>query len=424
MPTKGPKFQFWRGERSNLPALDDGEACWTTDTHEFFIGQDGQNWPVGAAGAVALEDGDYGDIAVSSSGTVFTIDNDAVTTAKLGGDITTAGKELLDDANAAAQRTTLGLGTAAVESAAAFDAAGTAAAAIVAHEAAGNPHPVYLTAAEGDAAYAALSHAHAGSDITSGAVALARGGTGASLSDPGANRLLGWDDATNAIVFWSPGGAPITMLPDLTLGFVNGTYGDITVSGDGATWTIVAASVTYAKMQDVSAAERLLGRGAGGGSGDVQEITAGTGLAFSGASLTCTVTAPAAASAAEQEAGTEAAKYVAPATQHRHLSAAKAIAVFTIAAGTPTLQTAHSYNVSSITDNGAGDYTVNFTTSFSSAHYGVVVTVEPDAGNNNVFGGVQNAGKATGSVRVRVYKYDFTTLGDPDSVTVVCFGDQ
>lgn len=36
-----------------------------------------------------------------------------VTLAKLGGDITTAGKALLDDADAAAQRTTLGLGTAA-----------------------------------------------------------------------------------------------------------------------------------------------------------------------------------------------------------------------------------------------------------------------------------------------------------------------
>ena len=39
------------------------------------------------------------------------IPNGSITTAKLGGDITTAGKALLDDADAAAQRTTLGLGT-------------------------------------------------------------------------------------------------------------------------------------------------------------------------------------------------------------------------------------------------------------------------------------------------------------------------
>jgi hypothetical protein len=45
---------------------------------------------------------------VSASGATWTIDNGAVGTAKLGGDITTAGKALLDDADAAAQRTTLG----------------------------------------------------------------------------------------------------------------------------------------------------------------------------------------------------------------------------------------------------------------------------------------------------------------------------
>ncbi len=60
-----------------------------------------------------ISDGDKGDITVSSGGTVWTIDNGVVGTTKLGGDITTAGKALLDDADASAQRTTLGLGTAA-----------------------------------------------------------------------------------------------------------------------------------------------------------------------------------------------------------------------------------------------------------------------------------------------------------------------
>jgi len=42
-----------------------------------------------------------------------------------------------------------------------YDPAGTAAAAIVSHEAAADPHPTYLTSTEGNAAYAATVHTHA-----------------------------------------------------------------------------------------------------------------------------------------------------------------------------------------------------------------------------------------------------------------------
>lgn len=45
-----------------------------------------------------------------------------------------------------------------------YDPAGTADAAVTAHEAALDPHPGYLTPAEGDAAYAAIGHTHGSSD--------------------------------------------------------------------------------------------------------------------------------------------------------------------------------------------------------------------------------------------------------------------
>lgn len=56
------------------------------------------------------------------------------------------------------------------------------AAAISAHEAADDPHPGYLTQAEGDGRYAALAHQHSAADVTSGTLAYARlpVGTGAN----------------------------------------------------------------------------------------------------------------------------------------------------------------------------------------------------------------------------------------------------
>lgn len=104
---------------------------------------------VASAGGGGVSDGDKGDITVSSGGTVWTIDAGVVSTSKLGGDITTAGKALLDDADASAQRTTLGLGTAATEASSAF---------------------------------AAASHNHAAGDINSGTIGTARLGSGTANS--------------------------------------------------------------------------------------------------------------------------------------------------------------------------------------------------------------------------------------------------
>ena len=52
-----------------------------------------------------------GDVTASQNSNSTTIAAGAVSTSKMGGDVTTAGKALLDDADASAQRTTLGLGS-------------------------------------------------------------------------------------------------------------------------------------------------------------------------------------------------------------------------------------------------------------------------------------------------------------------------
>ena len=64
-----------------------------------------------------------------------------------------------------------------------------------------------------------------------------------------------------------------------TASIADADYGDITVSSSGTVWTIDNDVVTYAKMQNVSATDRLLGRDASG-AGDVEELTVGGGIEF------------------------------------------------------------------------------------------------------------------------------------------------
>ena len=71
--------------------------------------------------------------------------------------------------------------------------------------------------------------------------------------------------------------------------YLTALTGDVTATGPGSVAaTIANDAVTYAKMQNVSAAARLLGRGPSSGAGDVQEITIGAGLGWSGNELRAT----------------------------------------------------------------------------------------------------------------------------------------
>jgi len=91
--------------------------------------------------------------------------------------------------------------------------------------------------------------------------------------------------------------------------------------------------------------------------------------------------------------------------------------------GTGTVAIRASGNVSSITDNGTGDYTVNFTTAMPDANYSVGGTAgESTAGNTLV--SIARYPTATpllaGSCRIRT-TYDMSNFHDNEIVTVQVF---
>ncbi len=94
--------------------------------------------------------------------------------------------------------------------------------------------------------------------------------------------------------------------------------------------------------------------------------TSGDVLVSGGASALPAWAAPTqAATQANQETGTSTTTYVSPGRQQYHPSAAKAWLKWSYSTGTPTIDS--SYNVTSLTDNGTGDLTVNYTTALSAA---------------------------------------------------------
>ena len=92
--------------------------------------------------------------------------------------------------------------------------------------------------------------------------------------------------------------------------------------------------------------------------------------------------------------------------------------------GTGTVAIRAAGNVSSITDNGTGDYTLNFTTALADANYSVSGIIGETAGLN--FGNAALTAPTsfsynTGSVRVRTPYSDGNGLMTANDYNLVCF---
>lgn len=154
-------------------------------------------------------------------------------------------------------------------------------------------------------------------------------------------------------------------------------------------------------------------------------LTSGTRTLTAPAADGTIITTADAANQAAMEAASSTTTFVSPGNAKFHPGVAKAW-IFWNATGTPAINA--SLNIGSITDNGVGDQTLNFTTAFSSANYNVSQQASntiPDTGwyLDHQY---NTAGKAAGSFRVYMVAGNFGSSAAGDHVinNMSFFGDQ
>lgn len=184
--------------------------------------------------------------------------------------------------------------------------------------------------------------------------------------------------------------------------------------GSAVDWGVGTKNVFLTLPANVMFLNGAVLRPAYGGTG--LDNSSATGFAFfSGGSGSTS----AAATQAEQETATSLTKPVTPGRQHHHPSAAKFWVNFSPVGGTGSATVNASYNTTSVSDDGTGDFTVTIGTDFSSGNWSPQATAVTGGQNH-----IASCGTiAAGTIDITCFDVNANQV-DPSVVSVQGFGDQ